>query len=295
MPRPKKSDSELEDQRAAVRRYWDAHPIATDSVPFERGTAQSFDAIYLHWRRNMDPAALSFLESCVERRFLEVGCGIAVDGRYLASQGVDYHAVDLSRESLRLAQQQFRLNALSGRFANADATRLPFADESFDVVMSIGVLHHVPDMAKACREVVRVAAPGATVRVMLYHRRSYHYALVRGVVSPLIWLLLRLPLGSRLAASGPRKLRELYDICRRHGFSSERVLSASTDTSSAGEGNFNPLSHFVSADEMRELFQGLAGFQFHTRDLKYFPLPWLRKPVAKRWGFFLYMTARKPG
>jgi hypothetical protein len=35
-------------------------------------------------------------------------------------------------------------------------------------------------------------------------------------------------------------------------------------------------------------------FRFSRSDLKYFPLPFLRRFVEKRWGFFLTMTARKP-
>jgi ubiquinone/menaquinone biosynthesis C-methylase UbiE len=284
----------LEVQRSATRRYWDAHPIATDSVPHPRGTRESFDAIFEGWERCMDPRRLAFLDACAGKRVLEVGCGIAIDGRYLASHGARYQAVDLSRESLRLAAAHFAMKALRGGFANADATRLPFADGSFDVVMSIGVLHHVPDMESACREVVRVTRPGGTVRVMLYNRHSYHFLLVDRVVRPLIWLLQKLPFGARLAGFAPRKFREIDAICRRHGFDRQRVLSASTDWSQPGEGNFNPLSYFVSVGDVRRLFAGLTEFRFYRTDLKYFPIPWLRVPVERRFGFFLQMTARKP-
>jgi 2-polyprenyl-3-methyl-5-hydroxy-6-metoxy-1,4-benzoquinol methylase len=284
----------LEVQRSATRRYWDAHPIATDSVPYPRGTRESFDAIFQDWERRMDPRRLAFLDSCAGKSVLEVGCGIAVDGRYLASLGARYQAVDLSRESLRLAVTHFALKGLRGGFANADATRLPFADGSFDVVMSIGVLHHVPDMESACREVVRVTRPGGIVRIMLYNRRSYHFLLVDRVVRPLMWLLQKLPFGAQLARFAPRKFQQIDEICRRHGFDRQRVLSASTDWSEPGEGNFNPLSHFVSAGEARRLFAGLTDFQFYRTDLKYFPIPWLRAPVERYFGFFLQMTARKP-
>jgi ubiquinone/menaquinone biosynthesis C-methylase UbiE len=42
----------------------------------------------------------------------------------------------------------------------SDGERLPFRDESFDVVYSNGVLHHTPDTAGAIREVHRVLRPG---------------------------------------------------------------------------------------------------------------------------------------
>ena len=45
----------------------------------------------------------------------------------------------------------------------ADAERLPFADESFDLVFGHAILHHIPDLPRAFREFERVLAPGGTV------------------------------------------------------------------------------------------------------------------------------------
>jgi ubiquinone/menaquinone biosynthesis C-methylase UbiE len=86
-----------------------------------------------------------------------------MDGRFLSEGGVDYQAVDQSFESLKLANEHFRQNGLSRRFANADATRLPFRDGTFNLVFLIGVLHHVPDTPAACREVARVVRTGAAL------------------------------------------------------------------------------------------------------------------------------------
>ena len=52
---------------------------------------------------------------------------------------------------------------------------MPFADDSFDVVYSNGVLHHTPDTAGAVLEIHRVLRPGGLARVMLYHRGSFAY------------------------------------------------------------------------------------------------------------------------
>ena len=281
--------------RAEAGRYWNAHPIAVDSVDLAPGSRESFDALYARWRETIDEHRERFLESCRGRRVLEVGCGTARDGRFLVENGIDYRAIDASRRSLALAREHFSQQGLPTRFANADATALPFADDSFDVVFSIGVVHHIPDVARACRELARVAAPGGIVRVMVYNRRSYHYALVRFAVCPLVRLLLRAPaLAARLTRRGPRKLRELYEIAREHGYDRERLLSASTDTSSAGEGNSNPLSYFLTEAELRRLFSDLEDLRFFRLDLKYFPLPFLRGRVERRFGFFLTMTGRKP-
>lgn len=278
----------------AVRRYWDAHPIGTDSAPGERGTREQFDAIYDRWKQSGTPRREEFLADCRDGKVLEIGCGIATDGRFLSENGVDYHAVDLSIESLKLATKHFGQNGLRCRFANADATQLPFADRTFDVVYSLGVLHHVPDTPDACREAARVLRDGGRLRVALYCRHSYHYFLVAWVVRPLIWLLLHLPLGGWVARRGPAKLRHMYGISREHGFGKQRLLNISTDTSVAGEDNFNPHSSFYSEKEMRALFDGFEQFEFLRTNLQYFPLPWFRAFFERHFGFFIYMRARKP-
>jgi len=276
-----------------VQRYWDEHPISTDSVVHERGSRESFDAIYERWKGSGTSRREQFLRECRGRRVLEVGCGIAIDGRFLSENGVDYQAVDLSRNSLKLASEHFRQNGLRRHFVNGTATGLPFRDGTFGMVYSIGVLHHVPDTPGACREVTRVLAPGGNLRVMFYHRRSYHYFLVCFVVRPLIWLLLHLPFGDRLARLGPAKLRSMYEISRDHGFSKKRLLDISTDTSEAGEDNYNPHSSFYDERDLRRIFDEFEDVELWTTDLKYYPFRWGREWLTRRYGFFLHMTARK--
>lgn len=279
--------------REAARRYWNAHPIAVDRTGLERASPECFDRIFAHMRSEYAETNETLLAACRGRRVLEVGCGIGIAGRYLAEKGVDYTGLDRSTASIALARTHFAQHALPGRFVVGDAVSLPFPDGAFETVFSLGVLHHVPDMALACREVERVTAPGGTVRVMLYNRASYVYALVSFVVVPLVWLLLRLPaaLARRLVPFD--KLRNLYEISRDHGFSRERILAASTDTSSTGAGNANPLSYVVTEDEVRRLFPCLQFTEARREALKYFPVRALHGFVARRWGFFLTMTAVK--
>ena len=58
----------------------------------------------------------------------------------------------------------------------------PFADNSFDVVFSHGVLHHVPDILRAQREIARVLRPSGEAVVMLYARYSLNYLVSVSVV-----------------------------------------------------------------------------------------------------------------
>jgi len=278
----------------AAGRYWDAHPISTGSVPYAPGSQESFEAIYANWKATEDDARRKFLESCRGKRVLEIGCGIGKDARYLAENGVDYCGLDYSFRSVRMAQDHLAWAGLAPRLLNADAATLPFRDGSFDLAFSIGVLHHIADTPAGCRELLRVVRPGGTLRVMFYNRRSYHYALVAWLVCPLVWLLLKLPFLRGLLPLAPAKLRNLYAIAERYGFSRARVLATSADTSVAQEDGFVRKTGFYTEAELRVLFAGAADFTFFCSDLKYFPLPFLRRFVEKHWGFFLTMTARKP-
>ncbi|MGA9995591.1 MAG: class I SAM-dependent methyltransferase [Pyrinomonadaceae bacterium] len=282
------------EQKKALRRYWDAHPISTDSVPYEPGTSESFEAIYAKYQSETDEMRLAFLEDCKGQKVLEVGCGIGKDSRFLTENGIDHYGLDYSFRSLQLAQRHFDLHGLRKRFLNADAVSLPFAENEFGLVMSIGVIHHIVGTPEACRELVRVCKPGGMVRVMFYNRNSYHFALVNYIVRPLIWLMLHLPLLKGFLPLAPAKFKHMYQISEQHGLSKQRLLDISADTSFAGENNFIPKSGFWTEKEMRELFSGLENFKFFRSDLRYFPLPFLRRWVEKRWGFFLTMTARKP-
>ncbi len=77
------------------------------------------------------------------RTILELGCGTGNDAARLAGEGYSVTAIDLSGEAIGQAQAKFGSLA---RFLVADMTqRLPFADGSFDAVMSNVAMHMFPD------------------------------------------------------------------------------------------------------------------------------------------------------
>jgi ubiquinone/menaquinone biosynthesis C-methylase UbiE len=106
------------------------------------------------------------------RSVLEIGCGIGLDAHRMAKHGLNVTGVDLTDVAIQTVQSRFAAEGLKGRFLTADATDLPFPDESFDYVYSFGVLHHVQDTVKSIAEVRRVLKTGGEARIMLYHRHS---------------------------------------------------------------------------------------------------------------------------
>jgi ubiquinone/menaquinone biosynthesis C-methylase UbiE len=94
---------------------------------------------------------------------LEVGCGRGGFALQLAAQGATVWGTDFSSSALEIAGLTAkRRGAGKGalNFVVADAQRLPFADDSFDIVVSCEMIEHVPNPLAATREMARVCRPG---------------------------------------------------------------------------------------------------------------------------------------
>ena len=95
-------------------------------------------------------------------RVLEVGCGTANVWRENAERvpsDVALVLTDLSPGMLGEARARLSGTPLAPEFREADAQSLPFADESFDLVVANHMLYHVPDRARALAEIRARAAP----------------------------------------------------------------------------------------------------------------------------------------
>src|SRR5690606_3244646 len=55
------------------------------------------------------------------------------------------------------------------RWSQAGVDAIPFADNAFDLIVCLGVLHHVPDTEDALRRMVRKVKPGGQVLIYLYY------------------------------------------------------------------------------------------------------------------------------
>jgi len=98
-------------------------------------------------------------------RSLEIGAGTGYFSLNLLQSGAVRQATctDISPGMVRtLAGNAARLG-LTVRTARADAESLPFADQSFDLVLGHAVLHHLPDVERAMHEFHRVLRPGGRI------------------------------------------------------------------------------------------------------------------------------------
>jgi ubiquinone/menaquinone biosynthesis C-methylase UbiE len=95
-------------------------------------------------------------------RVLEIGCGAGYMAIALAQRGFVVQAVDHAPEMIELARRHVKHAGLDDRVHTSieDAHKLSFEDESFDLVVSLGVINWLYDLRKALVEITRVLQPG---------------------------------------------------------------------------------------------------------------------------------------
>ena len=98
---------------------------------------------------------------------LDIGCGTGRWTKYLASKVGFIEAVDPS--DAIFAADKLLKGIQNVRLSKASIETLPFSNEIFDFVMSIGVLHHIPNTSKALNDCVKKVKKGGYFFVYLYY------------------------------------------------------------------------------------------------------------------------------
>ena len=125
---------------------------------------------------------------------MDVGCGTGRWTKYLSKTAGFIEAVDPS-DALIAADNLLGTSIQNVRLSKASTDNLPFADETFDFIMSVGVLHHIPDTQKAMQDCVKKLKKGGHFYCYLYYNLDsrgklfktvfFFSDLIRRVVSPL--------------------------------------------------------------------------------------------------------------
>jgi SAM-dependent methyltransferase len=109
------------------------------------------------------------------RRTLDAGCGAGFATSAWMTDGWDdggaeWVGVDISA-AIDVARE--RLGSFGGtHFVQADVLQLPFRPESFDTIISEGVLHHTPSTERALKALVPLLAPGGELMFYVYRRKA---------------------------------------------------------------------------------------------------------------------------
>jgi SAM-dependent methyltransferase len=101
------------------------------------------------------------------RRVLDMGCGSGRWDVLVAPLVNELVAADASPEALEVAKRN--VSAPNVSFVECSPETLPFPDGHFDLIFSLGVLHHLPDTQAAIKSLARKIAPGGLLLLYLYY------------------------------------------------------------------------------------------------------------------------------
>jgi 2-polyprenyl-6-hydroxyphenyl methylase/3-demethylubiquinone-9 3-methyltransferase len=96
-------------------------------------------------------------------KVLDVGCGMGVQASIWAADGYCVTGVDIDQSLLQIGKNRAEEKQLNIHWVQASAIKLPFADECFDICLSIELLEHIADWQTSLSELNRVVKPGGLV------------------------------------------------------------------------------------------------------------------------------------
>jgi len=164
-----------------VRDYWDARPCNLRHSPAPVGTKDYFDQVEAR-KYFVEPHIPGFaeFERWRGKKVLEIGCGIGTDTINFARHGATVTTVDLSERSIELARKRAAVFGVERQIqfygGNAEELTQFVPVEAYDLIYSFGVIHHTPHPRKVLEQLKEYTRPGTTVKIMVYHRRSYKVA-----------------------------------------------------------------------------------------------------------------------
>lgn len=130
------------------------------------------------------PSIKLFVESFPgDTKFLEIGSG---NGKNMLLRPNDFKGCDISEEFVKLCQNN-GLNVIQ-----ADATDLPFDDDSFDATLSVAVLHHLSSIdrrIKAISEMARVTKKGGKLLIEVWSYENNNRVVDKNADSMVTWKL----------------------------------------------------------------------------------------------------------
>jgi ubiquinone/menaquinone biosynthesis C-methylase UbiE len=245
-------------------------------------TAESlrrFDQFYFDYYPYLDGIVRP--ERMAGKAVLEIGLGYGTLGQRLAEAGAVYHGLDIAAKPVEMMNHRLRMLGRPQLARQGSALDMPFADESFDFLVSIGCFHHTGDTQRCFDETFRVLKPGGAAILMVYNKFAFRQWCNRPFAT--------LGVGLSELLLGPRVRRVGSEIRREY------------DTNSQGQAC--PETALHSARQLRKMlgrFEDVRVVKRNFDDLIVKGKIWVKREtllkLASAWlGLDLYFEARKPG
>lgn len=211
------------------------------------------------WYFDFYPYLLPFVNAAglKGRRVLEVGLGYGSLSQKVAEFGATYTGLDIAAGPVGMVNHRLVQSGLPGKAGQGSVLECPFPDQSFDVAVAIGSLHHTGNLALALQELHRVLVPGGHLVFMVYNALSYRRwaRWPASTMSHVLW------------ARGNLARKPLSSESERRAYDADE------------QGNAAPETVFCSTGELREM---MTHWSVDTMELKNIgdegPLRFLTRP-----------------
>lgn len=247
----------------------------------DRASINKFDQAYMEF--------YPYLEEIIRKapltdaRVLEIGLGYGTVSRLLAGDAKEFVGLDISDGPVGMVNHSLGMFGLKGKAIVGSALSIPFEDNHFDSVISIGCLHHTGNLKRAIAEVSRVLKPGGVAVIMVYNSFSFRQ-----------WS--RWPI-----ATLKRFFKEVLFMKRESNQSFSSTERKAYDTNQAGEGA--PATEFTSKKSLNHLlkssgFKSVRIMKMNSDDISYRGRIFISrnralKTVGRILGLDLYVLATK--
>jgi SAM-dependent methyltransferase len=237
-----------------------------------------FDRAYLEYYPYLKKYVAK--EELAGKRVLDLGLGYGTLGQLLVEAESDYFGADIAVNPV--AMMRYRLKLLGKepyRVHVSSAFDLPFRDEEFSFVYSVGCLHHTGDLDKAVSEIYRVLSAGGRAVIMVYHLHSFR----RWVRIPVKYAVAKVKglFGGEQPGKFSRYTRALYDA--------------------NADGREAPFTEFVSKKRVKNVFRKFSKLSIQCENFDsisiggktILPRKWFLNNAARVVGLDVYVVAIK--
>jgi SAM-dependent methyltransferase len=236
---------------------------------------------YDSWYFSHYPYLQNYFKNSLHKdgRVLEIGLGFGTMSQWMGSKGAIVTGLDIAQGPLKMFNSRFASTGLQGEGVEGSILSPPLKNESFDLVVAIGSLHHTGDLAKSISQCRALLKENGTLILMVYNAYSYRRWL-RSLWATLQYLFSELSGYRGVVGKSRKNDRALYD----------------TDTS----GQPAPHTDWVSKRSLNHLLRDFSDRRIESNNLGvHFPsIPairslLLRTGLARVIGLDLYAIAKK--